>query len=252
MRLENTFLGVDGVGETTERNLWQAGVTHWDEFHRNVDGVGERRAARIGAFIDEGRNRLSEGDAGFFAGALPGTERWRLYENFREDTAYFDIETTGLDPHHDRVTTVSIHQAGETRTFVRGRDLTAERLSNEFDQASVIISFNGAQFDIPFLERSFDLTIELPHIDLMYPLRRLNLSGGLKAIERQVGIDRERPDITGRDAVRLWYDYAHSGDVGALETLVQYNRADTRNLERLMEFTATRLHEEVFEPLVPG
>jgi hypothetical protein len=31
MRLENTFIGARGVGETTERDLWQRGVTHWDE-----------------------------------------------------------------------------------------------------------------------------------------------------------------------------------------------------------------------------
>jgi len=80
---------------------------------------------------------------------------------------------------------------------------------------------------------------------LMYPCRQLGLTGGLKEIEQRVGIDRDRPDLSGRDAVRLWREYQR-GDEAALETLVSYNRDDTANMERLVDTVTTRLHDDVF------
>jgi len=57
----------------------------------------------------------------------------------------------------------------------------------------------------------------------MYPCKRIGLSGGLKPIEKEIGIERDRPDLSGRDAVRLWREYER-GDDDALDTLVSYNR----------------------------
>ncbi|MFZ4437691.1 MAG: ribonuclease H-like domain-containing protein, partial [Syntrophales bacterium] len=63
----------------------------------------------------------------------------------------------------------------------------------------------------------------------------LGFSGGLKGCERQMGIDRgDLKDIDGYEAVLLWYDYKRTGNKKSLETLIQYNSADARNLETLM------------------
>jgi len=247
VRIENSFIPVEGVGERTERRLWQAGVTHWDDFEDagRPRGVGATTADRIGAFIDEARDRLAANDARFFDRAFPGGERWRLYENFREEACFFDIETTGLSQASDEVTCVSVHRGGETTTLVKGRDLCRSALGDLLD-APLVVTFNGKRFDVPFLEQSFGLRVDAPHVDLMYPCRRLDLTGGLKRIERDVGIERDRPDISGRDAVRLWREYER-GDERALETLVGYNREDTVNLRRLADTVAGRLHDEGFE-----
>ncbi|MDZ7701242.1 MAG: ribonuclease H-like domain-containing protein [Halobacteriales archaeon] len=248
MRLANSFIAVDGVGERTERDLWRAGITHWDAFDgATVPGVGPTLADRIGAFVDEARDRLAAGDARYFASTLPDREAWRLFEDFRDRTAYLDIETTGLSQHRDDVTVVSVHGAGGTTSLVRGRDLSAGALEAALDDAELLVTFNGARFDVPFLEASFDVALDHAHVDLMYPCRRLGLTGGLKAVERTIGVERDRPDISGLDAVRLWRRYARRGDEDALETLVEYNREDTVNLETLMETVADRLHREVFE-----
>jgi hypothetical protein len=247
VRIENSFIPVRGVGEKTERRLWEAGVTHWDHFDGSV--VGPTTADRIEAFIEGAREHLSAGDVDYFHSQFPSQERWRLYENFREDACFFDIETTGLDQRRDNVTTVSVHRGGETTTLVRGRDLTADRLREAFADAAVVVSFNGKRFDQPFLETSFDFDVTVPHLDLMYLCRRLDLTGGLKRVEREVGIDRDRPDLTGRDAVRLWNRYQR-GDEGALETLVSYNRDDTVNLRRLADEATTRLHDRTFPSAV--
>ena len=244
MRIENSFIPVRGVGEQTERDLWRAGITHWDEFDGSV--VGPTTADRIESFIDTATDRLEAGDTRFFDEQFPSSERWRFYENFREDTCFFDIETTGLSQERDDVTTVSFHQAGETTTLVQGDNLTAGALREQFDDAALVATFNGARFDVPFLETSFDVDVDVPHVDLMYPCKRLGLSGGLKSIEQEVGIGRDEPDITGRDAVRLWHEYERGSDE-ALDTLVRYNRDDARNLQTLMDVVADGLHARVFE-----
>lgn len=246
MRVENCFIAVDGVGERTERKLWKAGVTDWDAFaETNSLPVGDSRAASIESFIERARPRLDGGDVAFFADRLPSASHWRFYENFRPNTCFFDIETTGLSKHRDRVTTVSFHQGGETDTLVAGDDLTREAIAAHLDQADLLVSFNGARFDVPFLEASFDLSIDTPHLDLMYPCKQAGLTGGLKAIERELGIGREEEGVDGREAVRLWHAYER-GDEAALETLVRYNRDDTRNLAVLGDRVATRLDSEVF------
>lgn len=241
MRIENSFIPVHGVGETTERRLWKNGITHWDEFDGSV--VGSTLADRIETFIDEGRTHLERGDVSVFAEALPASSRWRCYENVSDETCFLDIETTGLDHDRDDVTVVSLTQGGETTTLVQGEDLSAASLQESIADASLLMTFNGKSFDVPFLETSFDVPIDLPHIDLMYPCRRLDLTGGLKTIEKDLGIDRDRPDLSGRDAVRLWHRYER-GDQEALDTLVSYNRDDTENLQTLADHVTDHLHHD--------
>jgi uncharacterized protein YprB with RNaseH-like and TPR domain len=247
MRVENSFIPVRGVGETTERRLWEQGVRTWGEFHRDVTGVGPTTAERIESFIDEARPRLADRDSAYFARAFPSAERWRLYETFRDDACFFDIETTGLNHDRDEVTTVSVHRDGETTTLVNGDDLTAGALREAFDGAGLLVTFNGARFDVPFLETSFDVDLDYPHLDLLYACRSAGLSGGLKSIERDIGIDRDRPDLSGRDAVRLWREYER-GDDAALDTLVSYNREDTVNLASLADHVTSKLDRQLFDP----
>ncbi|MFW6448828.1 MAG: ribonuclease H-like domain-containing protein [Halobacteriota archaeon] len=248
MRVENSFIPVRGVGQRTEQRLWREGITHWNAFEPEV--LGGRTGRRVEAFIDTASERLAAGDAAFFAEAFPTKCRWRLYENFRESTVFLDNETTGLSQRHHDVTVVSLHDATGTRTLVRGRDLTRERLCDALDGADLLVTYNGRRFDVPFLERAFDLPIDLPHLDLMYPCRRLDLTGGLKVVERTLGVDRDEPDISGRDAVRLWRRY-EAGDSAALDTLIRYNRDDTVNLRAVTEAVCERLHRRVFVEPIP-
>lgn len=244
MRIENSFIPATGVGETTERRLWAAGATDWDCFESSL--VGDRTAENIESFIETARKRLAADETAFFDRVFPSSERWRLYENFRKNACFFDIETTGLKPERSVVTTVSYHQAGETTTLVRGDDLTAENIQAMVDDASLLVSFNGIRFDQPFLETKFNATVEVPHLDLMYPCKTVGLTGGLKQIERDIGLERDRPDISGRDAVRLWQQH-EAGVDGALDTLVSYNREDAVNLQTLADRVTGQLHEAVFE-----
>ena len=173
------------------------------------------------------------------------SEHWRLYENFRADACFLDIETTGLSQRRDDVTVVGLHHGGETTTLVRGRDLDRDALRRAVGPAKLLVTFNGRRFDVPFLEEAFDVDLGLPHLDLMYPGRTIGLTGGLKAIERAIGVERDRSDISGLDAVRLWHEYERGNDA-SLETLVSYNRADVENLRTLADHVTGALHDRVF------
>ncbi|NEU58257.1 ribonuclease H-like domain-containing protein [Halorussus sp. MSC15.2] len=248
MKLQNSFIGARRVGEKTERKLWQQGVTHWDDFEDGL--LGPKTTEYVREFIDAARERLDAGDASFFGERLPSGSLWRTYGNFADDACFFDIETTGLDSARHDVTTVSLHRGGETRTYVQGRDLTAEALREEFAESSVLVSFNGKRFDQPFLEDNFDLDVTTPHLDLMYTCKQVGLSGGLKTVEREVGIDRDDDDVDGREAVRLWHRYDRDEDDAALDRLVKYNREDAENLRNLLEHVHETLRADVFEPHV--
>jgi uncharacterized protein YprB with RNaseH-like and TPR domain len=242
MRLENTFVAADGVGEATERRLWDSGVRTWDEF--DPAPVGPGRADAVRSFLGDARDRLAARDADYFAERLPAGCTWRLYRNFRDEAAFFDIETTGLDAATSVVTAVSVHRGGDTETFVRGEDLDPAALRSALD-APLLVSFNGKRFDVPFLEDCLGLSLDRPHLDLMYPCRRLELTGGLKPAERALGVERELPDVDGEEAVRLWRRHER-GDPDALDRLVAYNREDAVNLRELGDRVTDRLHENVF------
>jgi hypothetical protein len=93
-----------------------------------------------------------------------------------------------------------------------------------------------------------DAGIQGEDIDLLYPLRRLGLTGGLKRIETELGLSRsdETTGLSGFDAVRLWYKYKR-GSQAALDTLVRYNIEDIQNLEIIIEMLYTSLMENAYQ-----
>lgn len=251
MRLENSFSFLSGIGEKTEQKLWKNGVTHWDAFEENGVVSGNRYEKAV-SMLEKAQKNLEVGNAAFFRNVVPGKRQWRMYENFRDETCFFDIETTGLDERRNSVTTVSFYRGGETVTLVQGQDLTDERLQEELFKSKVLVSFNGKRFDKPFLTHNFDVSFDRPHIDLMYDCKRIGLTGGLKQIEKDLGIDRDlEEEIDGKDAIRLWKRYDRKGDEAALEKLVHYNQLDVQNLQPLMDIVHERLRRQVYEPHIP-
>ena len=70
----------------------------------------------------------------------------------------------------------------------------------------------------------------------------MRLTGGLKAVERTLGIGRDEriAETDGYEAVRLWRAYQR-GDTEALNRLIEYNRADTQNLATIAQIIYQRL-----------
>lgn len=241
--LRATFLHLPGIGPATEAELWRQGVTTWGQFREveSLAGVSSERRQRLEREIRAAEEALAARNAAWFARRLPPSEHWRLYPEFRNLTAFLDIETTGLSPYQGIVTVVAVHTPGTTRSFVADDNL--EELPAYLKRFQLLVTFNGTLFDVPFLEHRFpQLLVPPAHIDLRFVLRRLGLTGGLKRIEQELGLgDRTGVEgVNGLDAVRLWEAYRR-GNPAALERLVQYNRADTVNLEPLLDFAVGEL-----------
>ncbi len=172
-------------------------------------------------------------------GPEPG--RNRLPQNI---DAYLDIETTGLS-RDDDITVVGVYlcNGAETRFLqLVGEEITAESLLEALSGTGVIYTYNGKSFDLPFIRRSLgvDLAEHFRHHDLMYDCWKCDLKGGFKAVERQLGIGRQLPDMDGFQAVRLWWRYVDYFDREALKTLLEYNREDVVNLKTLREKLPTQ------------
>lgn len=236
--LRRTFLHIPGVGYGTEERLWRAGVRTWDDVGagRHERFVTARIARRLEDWIKASEAALRCGRYRYFAANLPDREHWRAWPEFRDHAAYVDIETTGLDFGRDALTVVGVYDGRRTQSFVKGHNL--EELPAALDGRALLVTFNGARFDLPFLRRAFPrMRLDQLHIDLMGPLRRLGFHGGLKRIEARLGIERSvtTTGMSGFDAVRLWHQY-EAGDDDALDPLLEYNREDVVNLKPLAAF----------------
>ena len=242
--LRRTFIHIPGVGPQTERALWDDGFVTWDDLLSSRRPAPPVRALRPA--IRESARRLALGDASYFHRALPSAERWRLYPSFLSDAAFLDIETTGLTPGDSVTTLVGILDRNGYTPFIRGQNL--DELAGALRRYRLIVTFNGARFDLPFLEAEFGgeggppLFHSHAHLDLMHTLRLLGLRGGLKAIERTLGVGRPSrlANLGGFDAVRLWA-LADEGEPGALETLIRYNAEDVASLPRLAAIAMAEL-----------
>ena len=147
-------------------------------------------------------------------------------------------------PQEIRVTVIGLYDGTRVRTYVAGDNMAC--FCEDLSEFPLIVTFNGASFDLPFLCRRFaEMPRDFLHVDLRWVLRRLGQTGGLKQIERRLGLSRagDLADLSGEDAVRLWREYA-AGDERALELLVRYNAADVENLEVLLDWAFPLLWEQ--------
>ncbi|HLA37510.1 MAG TPA: ribonuclease H-like domain-containing protein [Candidatus Brocadiales bacterium] len=255
--LRHTFIHIPGVGRITEERLWGSGIRNWEECLnelRSVDcglrnskprtmqspsGTGPPFSPRVlkvvESHLEDSCRSLSQGDTAFFEEWLPSREKWRMYPDFANGAVFLDIETTGMSSWWNDITVIGIYDSLGPKVFVKGKDLGD--FPAVIKDYSLLITYNGRQFDVPFLKAKFP-GLKLPgaHLDLRFPLRRLGLSGGLKDIERQLGMEREGPlrEVDGYMAVRLWQEYMR-GNKSALETLIRYNLEDVVGLKSLAE-----------------
>jgi uncharacterized protein YprB with RNaseH-like and TPR domain len=232
--LQNTFIHIQSIGAITEQRLWESGLSNWDAFSDDISiPLSGKRRYLLQQGIDESRQHLYQNNPVYFSKCLPANQSWRLFPEFKNSTAYLDIETTGLDRQFNKITTIALYDGQEIKTYVNGQNL--DDFIKDIQQYKVIVTYNGKSFDIPFIEGFFNIRLNHAQIDLRYVLYSLGFRGGLKGVERQLGNDRGNlRDVDGFFAVLLWDEYQKNGDQKALDTLLAYNVQDTVTLENLM------------------
>jgi hypothetical protein len=243
--IEHTFQLIPSVGAKKEMAIWEAGTLTWDDFLNGDCPACVKPALRekgISA-LTQASELLDDGDTRLLGDMVPKKEHWRMFDRFKADAAYLDIETDGLS-RDALVTVVTVHRPGRTVTLTEGIDLDAASLSDALDGTKILITFNGSCFDVPVLRNSFPgVDFDMPQFDLRFASRKVGYSGGLKHLEVEMGISRDEDivGVDGAEAVHLWHQWARHGDEDALEILTEYNRADTINLETIAERIYGRL-----------
>ncbi len=233
--IEKTFCHIKGISPAAEKLLWENGIHTWDRFLSKKAELSHLSQAKKDAIESElilSQKALSENNLKYFKELLNPKEHWRLASYGK--IAFVDIETTGLSKWTDQITILGIYDGTTPYIYVNGKDLPkAKEKLKEFD---IIVTFNGKQFDLPFIEHYFSYCYDFIHLDLRYLLKELGHQGGLKLIEKKLGITRseEAEGVDGFEAVRLWNRFKR-GDAAALHKLLEYNKADIVNLEALLK-----------------
>ena len=233
--LTRIFSHIEGITPSFEKKLWDIGIRHWDDFftHRHhFVGLPATKLEKIEQGLQASKDAFAKKDLHYFKNLLKPKDHWLLCHMGK--IGYVDIETTGLSRYYEEITVIGIYDGVHPHLYVNGQNLLDAR--EKLKEFEILVTFNGKQFDMPFIEHHFDYKYDAVHLDLRYMLKELGLQGGLKNIEMQLGINRgdELKGIDGFEAVRLWHQYKR-GNLDALQKLLRYNEQDIVNLKLLLQ-----------------
>jgi uncharacterized protein YprB with RNaseH-like and TPR domain len=141
--------------------------------------------------------------------------------------AYLDIETS----YGGEITVLGIFRPPDELIQMIHPDISSDSLLEALEGTEEVITYWGHRFDLPVIGRilGVDLRRTFQSRDLADHCHRHGLYGGLKAVEKSLGIGRASDGLTGADAMRLWQEWL-GGDRRALKTLLRYNEDDVVNL----------------------
>ncbi len=226
--IDHTFLHCSGIGPKTEKRLKSLGFLSWNDCLQKPDDLPFKSQKRE-KFIQQLQNSqtaLQSNDIPYLVSHLPIREHWRILGEYFTQATFFDIETTGLSSYDSFTTVIVAYYKNKLYTFSYGENI--DDFLNLVDNSELLVAFNGNSFDIPFLEQSFNIPdIGCPYIDLRWICYYCGYTGGLKLIERQLGIKRpeEIGDVEGYEAVQLFYDW-QDGNKKSRSKLIKYCQAD--------------------------
>jgi uncharacterized protein YprB with RNaseH-like and TPR domain len=145
----------------------------------------------------------------------------------RPERAYLDIETS----YSGIITVVGIFRPPDELIQLTFPDISSEALLEALDGIEEVVTFWGHRFDLPVIARALGVNLRdrFASRDLADHCHRHGLYGGLKVVERVLGIGRQVAGLSGSDAMRLWSEW-QAGREDALETLLRYNEDDVVNL----------------------
>lgn len=239
--LKHTFQHIHGIGPKSEFDLWRRGILDWNDLDRiNPESVLSGKFYYIKEQIIESKEAINQRDYGYFAKRLPSREHWRIYidsisspGSHEHTCAFLDIETAFSTSGEQYISTISLYDGHCIHCFIRGANLWC--FPEEIKKYEIIVTYSGKTFDIPFIEKSFDISIKNTHIDLRYVLSGMGIKGGLKKCEKELGFNRsESEGIDGKMAPFLWTAYEKAGSLRHLHTLLAYNIEDVLGLYHII------------------
>ncbi len=236
---------MEKVSQKKEETIWKQGIKDWQDFLKaeRIKGIPPEKKASYNRKLKQAQEALIQENSAYFIPHLPKKERWRLYTLFKDECGFLDLEIDSFG----KVILVGISDYYSTNTFVKGVNLEKSFLEKELSKFKLLVTFNGASFDLPKLKKQLQVEINLPHIDLKPLCVNLGLSGGLKEIETALNLKRP-PHLKG-NPVELWKAFHASGDREYLELLLDYNKEDVENLKTIMEHVYSQLSKKLYKQL---
>jgi uncharacterized protein YprB with RNaseH-like and TPR domain len=168
------------------------------------------------------------------------------------DFVFLDTETTGLVGVGTVAFMVGIAFFEGDALIVRQyflRDYDEEPamlllLSTLLESKTGLVTFNGRAFDVPLLDGRYLLNrldsnlVDLPHLDLLPPSRRLWRSrlGSCRLVSLEKGllnVQRTQEDVPGWAIPHLYFDYIRSGDGQPLVGIFYHNELDILSMVTL-------------------
>ncbi len=127
-----------------------------------------------------------------------------------------------------------------------------------------MVTFNGASFDIPFLQKRMDnhgIDYKIGNqynLDIFKLLKSFSTikeaigSLSQKNVEKFMGIDTRNDTISGGESIKLYKDFVENKTVNNLKQVLLHNYEDILQLQRLMEITQYMdLHHAMFKTGFP-
>lgn len=184
-----------------------------------------------------------------------------------EEILFFDTETTGLSGGTGTLAflvgcgTLDARGLKVHQFLMRDYDeeiYVLQAFQTLLQKAKLIVTFNGASFDIPLLQSRFtmhrmhrDISFP-PHLDLLHIARRVyKLRIGrcsLTSLEEQVLGEKRNNDMPGSQVPETYFRFLKTGNLAVLEPVLQHNAKDIVSLIKLL-YTLAALHEL---PLMAG
>jgi uncharacterized protein YprB with RNaseH-like and TPR domain len=180
-------------------------------------------------------------------------------------TAYLDIETHYIGQYTDdrlfkdfryhQITVIGIlvlDSGKESFIQLVGDEATRDNLMAALEGVALIVTYNGRSipdkvkgyigFDFPVIAAQLGVVLDkaFKHRDLCPECWKQHLYGGLKAVERTLGLKRRLPGKDGKWADVTWKQYEVSRDESLLKELLAYNREDVFMLSSLEQALARR------------
>jgi uncharacterized protein len=234
----------DGVEEITPfgRHLAIRRIYGPDEYHGNV---------RLGRFSCADLQRLSS------------LMKEQASIPQRDSIVFLDTETTGL---HGGTGMVPFlvglgYFSGEDfiviQYFIRDFDEEPSMLlalGDVLQRFKLVVTYNGATFDLPLLEARFTLARlnspfdDLGHLDLLPAARRLWRNGHgscrLAALENKIAGFLRGPDVPGAMIPRSYFDFLQGRGAATMNGVLKHNVHDIVSLAALTVCAADRVVSE--------
>ena len=128
--LNQSFIFLNGISHGKEKNIWNQGINNWNEyFDQNIKGISKKTKFLHEKQIRIAEKAINEYDEKFFYNYFPSKESWRLYNEFKDDTLYLDIETDGWT-----ITVIGMYNGEEQKFLVRGKDLIGFSIIEDYER----------------------------------------------------------------------------------------------------------------------